>query len=84
VAKNIHARDLVSKVIGLCSMGYEKVENIMTLMRTSKITIDNQCQCDKQLESSGKTKSSVRILETETFEVVMDIVPPEMKFIQFC
>ena len=53
-------------------------------MRTSKITIDNQCQCDKQPESSGKTKSSVRILDAQTYEVVMDIVPPKMKFIQFC
>jgi hypothetical protein len=37
ISKNIFARDFVSKFIGIWSMGYETVENILSVMRTSQI-----------------------------------------------
>lgn len=85
VAKNIFARDFVSKFIGMWAMGYETVEKILQVMGTSAVVNQDYCTCNQPQEPvSQKTKSGVRILNPVTFEIVMEIIPPQMKSVKFC
>ena len=90
---NQFVRDAAGKVISWCNKGYEAYDNILKVMKTSHI--ENQesftCDCKQQRAITGAVhlkqlgnRNSVRVLDPKTFELLFEIVPPNVTAISIC